>query len=88
MFAFAHSSAGAEKKRDWQTGKVLDAQRSRYFAGTVGSADTNGTAHLGALWFLLVGRSLSSRESYTYHLRRWGVKPPGAAVSPQRSAIS
>jgi hypothetical protein len=44
LFAFAHSSAGAEKKRDWQTGKVLDAQRSRYFAGTVGSADTNGTA--------------------------------------------
>jgi len=24
-----------EKKRDWQTGKVLDAQRSRYFAANV-----------------------------------------------------
>src|ERR1019366_4364206 len=41
-----------------------------------------GRRPLGALWFLLVGHSLSSRESYTYHLRRWGVKPPGAAVSP------
>src|ERR1019366_1002075 len=47
-----------------------------------------GKRPLGALWFLLVGHSLSSRESYTYHLRRWGVKPGGAAVSPQLSAIS
>src|ERR1039457_3567894 len=40
-----------------------------------------GRRPLGALWFLLVGHSLSSRESYTYHLRRWGVTQPGAAVS-------
>lgn len=33
----------AEKQRDWQTGKVLDTQRQRYFAGTVGSGNTNGT---------------------------------------------
>jgi hypothetical protein len=31
-----------EKQRDWQTGKVLDSQRSRYFAGTVGSSNTTG----------------------------------------------
>jgi hypothetical protein len=36
--------AAAEKQRDWQTGKVLDSQRSRYFAGTVGNANTTGTA--------------------------------------------
>lgn len=34
----------AEKARDWQTGKVLDTERSRYFAGTVGSGNTTGTA--------------------------------------------
>ena len=24
---------GADKQRDWQTGKVLDTERNRYFAG-------------------------------------------------------
>jgi hypothetical protein len=33
----------AEKQRDWQTGKVLDTNRQRYFAGTVGNSNTNGT---------------------------------------------
>jgi hypothetical protein len=33
---------GAAKQRDWQDGKVLDSQRSRYFAGTVGSSNTTG----------------------------------------------
>ena len=35
----------AEKQRDWQTGKVLDTQRQRYFAGTVGSGNANGTVN-------------------------------------------
>ena len=39
-----HNAVGAEKPRDWQTGKVLDSQRSRYFAGTVGNTNTTGTA--------------------------------------------
>jgi hypothetical protein len=34
--------ASGEKQRDWQTGKALDSERSRYFAGTVGNANTNG----------------------------------------------
>ena len=34
----------AEKARNWQTGKVLDTERPRYFAGTVGSGNTTGTA--------------------------------------------
>jgi hypothetical protein len=33
----------AAKPRDWQDGKVLDSQRSRYFAGTVGDSTSNGT---------------------------------------------
>lgn len=35
--------ATAEKQRDWKTGKVLDSERSRYFAGTVGGSNTSGT---------------------------------------------
>jgi hypothetical protein len=35
---------GASKPRDWQDGKVLDSQRSRYFAGTIGNASTTGNA--------------------------------------------
>ncbi len=34
--------SGAVKQRDWQDGKVLDSQRSRYFAGTVGSSSSSG----------------------------------------------
>jgi len=30
----------ADKVRDWQTGRLLDSERNRYFAGTVGSATT------------------------------------------------
>jgi hypothetical protein len=37
--------AGAEKQRAWKTGKVLDAERSRYFAGTVGDANTTGSVN-------------------------------------------
>jgi hypothetical protein len=33
----------AEKARDWQSGKVLDTERSQYFIGTVGSGSTTGT---------------------------------------------
>jgi len=36
------------KQRDWQTGKILDSQRQRYFAGTVGSGSTNGTVDEGS----------------------------------------
>ena len=43
LFTIPNEVPAAEKNRDWQTGKVLDSQRSRYFAGTVGSANTTGT---------------------------------------------
>ena len=41
----ASEVVAAEKPRDWQTGKVLDSQSQRYFAGTVGSGSTNGTVN-------------------------------------------
>ena len=44
MFMLAFGATGAEKNRNWQMGKVLDSERSRYFAGTVGNANTTGTA--------------------------------------------
>lgn len=34
---------GSAKTRDWQNGKVLDTNRQRYFAGTVGNSNTNGS---------------------------------------------
>lgn len=43
LLTLTHVVAGAEKKRDWQMGKVLDSERNRYFAGTVGNANTTGT---------------------------------------------
>jgi hypothetical protein len=38
-------ATAADKPRDWQTGTVLDSSRSRYFAGTIGDANTNGTVN-------------------------------------------
>src|SRR5262249_11088562 len=38
------SGAIAAKNLHWQTGKVLDTERNRYFAGTVGSDSASGTA--------------------------------------------
>jgi hypothetical protein len=42
------SSVMAEKHRDWLTGKVLDSQRQRYFAGTVGGSSTTGNIDEGS----------------------------------------
>jgi len=50
LIGLGHIAVGAEKKRDWQTGRVLDSQRSRYFAGTVGNANTTGTAQANGNW--------------------------------------
>lgn len=36
----------AKKQREWQTGKLLDTDRSRYFAGTTGSASSQGSAQV------------------------------------------
>jgi len=43
LLCLAFCLVAAEKQRDWQTGKVLDTNRQRYFAGTVGDSNTNGT---------------------------------------------
>jgi hypothetical protein len=32
LFLLSMVAFGAEKQRDWQTGKVLDTERQRYFA--------------------------------------------------------
>jgi hypothetical protein len=40
--------ARSDKATDWQTGKVLDTDRPRYFAGTVGSGNSNGNRALFA----------------------------------------
>jgi hypothetical protein len=42
LFVLATLALAAPKERAWQTGKVLDSQRQRYFAGTVGNSNTNG----------------------------------------------
>jgi hypothetical protein len=46
LLATLASATAADKQRDWQTGKVLDSERNRYFVGTVGNANTTGTAQI------------------------------------------
>ena len=43
-FTILGTANAADKQRDWQNGKVLDSERNRYFVGTVGNANTTGTA--------------------------------------------
>jgi len=63
LLSFVQSSAGAEKQRDWQTGRVLDSQRSRYFAGTVGNANTNGTAQVNGDYGTYQGHTNSTQTA-------------------------
>lgn len=57
------SAFAAEKKRNWQTGKVLDSERSRYFAGTIGSANTNGTAQANGNYGTYQGNTNTSQTA-------------------------
>jgi hypothetical protein len=43
----ATAALAAKKPLDWQTGKVLDTQRNRYFAGTIGSRSSSGSTTTG-----------------------------------------
>jgi hypothetical protein len=60
---FVSLAVGAEKVRDWQTGKVLDSERNRYFAGTVGSANTTGTAQANGNYGTYQGNTTSSQRA-------------------------
>jgi len=54
-------AVGAEKNRDWQMGKLLDSQRNRYFAGTVGNANTTGTAQANGNYGTYQGNTNTSQ---------------------------
>ena len=57
------NATGAEKERDWQTGKVLDTERNRYFVGTVGNANTTGTAQINGNNGTYQGNTNSSQRA-------------------------
>lgn len=63
ILVFVQVAVGAEKKRDWQTGKVLDSERSRYFAGTVGNANTYGTAQANGNYGTYQGNTNTSQTA-------------------------
>jgi hypothetical protein len=57
------TATGAEKQRDWQTGKVLDSERNRYFVGTLGNANTTGTAQINGNYGTYQGNTTSSQRA-------------------------
>ena len=62
------SAAVAERKRDWQMGKVLDSDRSSYFAGTVGNANSTGTAQANGNYGTYQGHTNTSQTAvYTVY---------------------
>jgi hypothetical protein len=56
--------AAAEKSRNWQTSTVLDSNRSGYFAGTVGSANTNGNISDTGSYYYYADTAASERPIY------------------------
>jgi hypothetical protein len=56
-------AVAGEKVRNWQTGKVLDSQRNRYFVGTVGNANTAGTAQANGNYGTYQGSTNSSQTA-------------------------
>jgi len=52
-----------EQSRRWQTGKVLDTERSRYFAGTVGSANTTANAQTYGSYGTYQGQTNTSQTA-------------------------
>jgi CRISPR/Cas system-associated protein Cas7 (RAMP superfamily) len=63
----AITTFAAGKKREWQTGKVLDSERSRYFAGTVGSGNTTGNAQANGNYATYRGNT-STSETAVYRV--------------------
>jgi|NGEPerStandDraft_6_1074524.scaffolds.fasta_scaffold33692_4 hypothetical protein len=61
--AFSIVAVAAERQRDWQTGKVLDSERSRNFAGTVGNANTTGTAQANGNYGTFQGNTTTSQTA-------------------------
>jgi hypothetical protein len=58
----AVSVTRAEKQRDWQTGKVLDTERNRYFAGTYTPAGSG----FGTAVYRTYARYAIETEKYVY----------------------
>lgn len=56
-------TVAAEKQLDWQEGKVLDSQRSRYFAGATGSTNSRGTAQSNGNYGSYQGSANSSQTA-------------------------
>jgi hypothetical protein len=60
IFCLTFCLVAAEKQRDWQTGKVLDTERQRYFTGTVGNSNANGTINASGNSATYTGNGSSS----------------------------
>jgi hypothetical protein len=62
------SALRAEKQRDWQTGKVLDTERNRYFAGTYNSGSSSGTVDGGTYQGHSSGSSVAVYRIYATYV--------------------
>ena len=63
MVLLPAAGLSAEKVRNWQTGKVIDTERSSYFAGTVGSGNTTGTVQTNGSYGTYQGQTNTSQTA-------------------------
>jgi hypothetical protein len=58
--------SAAEHQRDWQTGKLLDTDRNRYFAGTFTPAGPNGHGQFGYPLYRAIQDYVIDAGTYIY----------------------
>jgi hypothetical protein len=59
----AQCLAAGEKTRNWQMGKVLDSERARHFAGTIGSGSSTGSSQTYGTYGTYQGSSNTSQTA-------------------------
>jgi hypothetical protein len=52
-----------QKEHDWQQGRLVSTDEARYFAGTIGSANTQGTLHDSGDYGTYSGTTIGSQTA-------------------------
>jgi len=64
LMLLANTSFAKEKQREWQTGKVVDTNRDRTYAGSVGNASGTATTSGGTTYGNASGSSAAVYRVY------------------------
>ena len=86
LFLFAAPWLNAEKKPAWQTGTLLDTDRQRFYAGSVGGGSSQ-TSVYGSGNYGTTSTSTSSTAVYRTYQEYWIESDTHVYVAKQRLRI-